>query len=315
MKKVLITGASGFVGANLARKMIQEGHRVYLLLRPGFASWRIEEIKKEVNIGLVDLTDEKRLTSIVKQIKPDWVFHLATHGAYSYQTDIEQMIATNIRGTVNLLQASFKAGVKALVNISSSSEYGYNSYRPSEREPVTPNSEYAATKAAGTLWCGYFGEKYHMYVPTLRLYSVYGPFEQPGRLMPTLLRHIHEGKLPPLVNPNVARDFIYVDDVITAMLRVVKKRNQKWGPIYNVGSSKQTRLKQLVKLVRKMWRIKAKPEWSTMKDRQWDTTRWRANINKIESDYNWKPDYNLEQGLKKMYRWLNQSKWFKYYQE
>ena len=303
------------MGTNLAGRLIKLGYRVGLLLRPGYAPWRLEEIKKQVEIKLVDLGDEQKLITVLRGVKPDWVFHLATHGAYSHQTDIEQMIATNIRGTVNLLQASFNAGVKAMVNISSSSEYGYNSDRPSEREPVTPNSEYATTKAAGTLWCRYFSEKYHMYVPTLRLYSVYGPFEQPGRLMPTLLKHIQEGKLPLLVDPNVARDFIYVDDVITAMLRVVKKRNQEWGPIYNVGSGKQTRLRQLVNLVRKMWQINAKPEWSTMKNRQWDTTRWKANINKMESDYNWKPEYNLEQGLKKMYSWLTQSRWFKYYQE
>ena len=76
-KKILITGAGGFVGANLARKLIREGYEVHLLLRPTHKPWRIEEIKKEVAITLVDLADENKVTAAVKQIRPDWVFHLA----------------------------------------------------------------------------------------------------------------------------------------------------------------------------------------------------------------------------------------------
>lgn len=313
MKKVLITGASGFVGGNLARKLIREGHRVYLLLRPGFASWRIEEIKKEVNIELVDLTDEKRLTSIVKQIKPDWVFHLAVYGAYSQQHEMNRMIETNIRGTWYLLRACLKANVEVMVNTSSSSEYGFNSDAPSEKVTVTPNSDYAVTKTVATLLCNYFANRHQLYIPTVRLYSVYGPYEEPSRLMPTLLTHAQAGKWPPLVDPETARDFIYVGDVCDVFLKVTRRRSKEWAPIYNVGTGKQVRLKQLVNIVQKMFQIKEKPQWSTMDQRQWDTTIWRANIAKLHRDYNWKPRYSLTAGLQETNEWLLKSKWQKYY--
>jgi UDP-glucose 4-epimerase len=313
MKKVLITGASGFVGTNLARRLMREGHDVHLLLRSSYKPWRIEEIKKEVVIKLVDLADENRVTAVVKHIKPDWVFHLATYGAYSQQDEVGRMIETNIKGTWYLLRACLKAGVKVMVNTSSSSEYGFNSDAPSEKVTVTPNSDYAVTKTAATLLCNYFANRYQLYIPTLRLYSVYGPYEEPSRLMPTLLIQAQKGKWPPLVNPQTARDFIYVNDICEVFLKVTRRRSKEWAPIYNLGTGKQIRLRQLANIVRKMFQIKAMPRWSTMNQRQWDTSVWRANIAKIRRDYRWKPKYNLALGLQEMNDWLLQPKWQRYY--
>lgn len=309
MKKVLLTGASGFVGANLARKLIREGHRVYLLLRPNYASWRLEEIKKEVIMKSADLADEEGITAIVKQIKPDWVFHAAVYGAYSQQDEVDRMIETNIKGTWHLLRACLKANVEVMVNTSSSSEYGFNSDAPLEKVIVTPNSDYAVTKAAATLLCNYWAHRYQFYIPTVRLYSVYGPYEEPTRLMPTLLTQAQKGKWPPLVNPQTARDFIYVNDVCDVLMKLTRKRSKEWGPIYNVGTGKQISLRHLVNTVQKMFKIKAKPRWSTMGQRQWDTNAWRANIAKIRRDYQWKPQYTLVKGLREMNDWLLQPKW------
>lgn len=309
MKKVLLTGASGFVGANLARKLIREGHRVYLLLRPDYASWRLEEIKKEVIMKSADLADEEGITAIVKQIKPDWVFHAAVYGAYSQQDEVDRMIETNIKGTWHLLRACLKANVAVMVNTSSSSEYGFNSDAPLEKVIVTPNSDYAVTKAAATLLCNYWARRYQFYIPTVRLYSVYGPYEEPTRLMPTLLTQAQKGKWPPLVNPQTARDFIYVNDVCDVLMKLTRKRSKEWGPIYNVGTGKQISLRHLVNTVQKMFKIKAKPRWSTMGQRQWDTNAWRANIAKIWRDYQWKPQYTLVKGLREMNDWLLQPKW------
>ncbi|MBI2010137.1 MAG: SDR family NAD(P)-dependent oxidoreductase [Candidatus Chisholmbacteria bacterium] len=312
-KRVLVTGASGFVGANLARVLFRKNFTVFLLLRPSYNPWRIQDIKRDVAIRLADLADERQVTAVVRQIKPDWVFHLATYGAYPHQDDEAQMIETNIKGTLNLARACIKAGVKVMMNTSSSSEYGFKADRPTENQLPTPNSDYAATKAAATLWCRYLAEKHRLYIPTLRLYSVYGPFEEPTRLMPRLMLNILQGRWPPLVDPLIARDFIYVDDVCEAMVRVTRRRAKEWGPIYNVGSGTQTRLKQLVALTRRLFKVKQAPVWATMKARRWDTNIWRANPSKIRRDYHWQPEYTLEQGLQRMGRWLQEPQWQKFY--
>src|ERR1051326_2833318 len=115
MKRVLLTGASGFVGANLARRLLRDGHELHLLLRPNHQTWRIQAICGEAQLHETEL-DEESLTKLVESIRPEWVFHLAAYGAYPTQTDLRRMVETNILGTMNLVQACLKAGFEAFVN-------------------------------------------------------------------------------------------------------------------------------------------------------------------------------------------------------
>src|SRR5208283_1749509 len=116
MAKVLITGASGFVGNNLTRYLLTLGHRVNLLLRDSCSDWRIRDIREEVEIHSADLCDSDAVNRIVKKIGPEWVFHLAAHGAYSSQTDVMRILQSNVLGTATLVQACSKAGFDAFVN-------------------------------------------------------------------------------------------------------------------------------------------------------------------------------------------------------
>ena len=104
-RRVIITGATGFVGANLARRLLRDGHDLHLLLRQGYAPWRVAAICDEVHLYEVDLGDREALGRIGAGIRPDWIFHLAAYGAYSSQTDLSQIVATNILGTINLVEA------------------------------------------------------------------------------------------------------------------------------------------------------------------------------------------------------------------
>ena len=168
-KRVILTGATGFVGANLARRLLQEEHDLHLLVRPSYNPWRIEGIRSDVQLHEVELTDAAALTAVVGRIKPDWVFHLAVHGAYSSQTNLHQMVQTNIIGTINLVEACLKTGFEAFVNTGSSSEYGYKDHAPSETEWLEPNSHYALTKASATLFCRYTAQSQGIHLSTLRL--------------------------------------------------------------------------------------------------------------------------------------------------
>ena len=116
MKRVILTGGTGFVGANLARRLLRDGHEVHLLVRPNYQPWRIDGIRSDVRLHELHLHDAEAVARVVSEIRPEWVFHLAVHGAYSWQTDWEQMVRTNIQGTMSLVFACLETVFEALVN-------------------------------------------------------------------------------------------------------------------------------------------------------------------------------------------------------
>jgi len=304
MKRAIITGATGFVGANLARRLVQEGHEVHLLVRPGHKPWHIEAIHAEVRLHELRLEEAREVTRAVNEIRPEWIFHLAVHGAYSSQTDLQQMLLSNVHGTINLLTACLKTGFEAFVNTGSSSEYGFKDHPPRETEFLEPNSDYAVTKACATLFCRCAAQRERAPVTTLRLYSVYGPYEEPARLMPALIVRGWRGGWPPLVSPETARDYVYVDDVVEAYLLAAQHPPQEPGTIYNVGTGLQTTLREVVEVARRAMAIPVEPAWETMPPRQWDTKCWVADSRLIRQELGWRPRSTFEEGFRQMLEWF-----------
>jgi UDP-glucose 4-epimerase len=304
MKRVIVTGAAGFVGANLVRRLLLEDHHVYVLLRKPEEAWRLEDIRDDLCVSKIDLSDQQAVKEAVRTVKPDWIFHLAAHGAYSHQNDMGQMIGTNVTGTSNLVDVCVEQGFEAFVNAGSSSEYGYRSSPPSEDDRIDPNSPYAVTKSFGTQYCAFAARKHNMHIVTLRLYSAYGPYEDKGRFIPTLVSQAINGHLPPLVAPDTARDFVYVDDVCEAFMLAATKAVTERGLVFNVGTGIQTTIRQAVDIAIDVFGIKESPEWNTMPGRQWDTDKWVADISRIKRCLGWTPTVSLQAGLKQTAEWI-----------
>lgn len=302
--RTLMTGGTGFVGANLVRRLLDDGHEVHLLVRPGYNPWRVEEVRGEVRLHLAHLHDADAVGRVVNTANPDWVFHLAAHGAYSWQTGAAEIVRTNYLGTVALADACVKHGVAAFINTGSSSEYGFKDYAPAEDALPDPNSHYAATKVAATHYCRFLARKRNVPIPTLRLYSAYGPYEEPARLLPTLILHGLRGQLPPLANPAIARDYIAVEDICDAYLSAATAPLADPGAIYNVGTGVQTELRQVVDIAREALDIADEPKWGSMPDRHWDTTVWVANSQKLQSELGWEPRVEFKDGFRRMADWF-----------
>jgi UDP-glucose 4-epimerase len=303
-KRALVTGATGFIGANLARRLVQDGHEVHLLVRPSETRWRIEGITDEVRLHEVALEQQELVEQIVTDIDPHWVFHLAAYGAYSSQREVQTIVTTNFNGTVNLLEACLKTGFESFVNAGSSSEYGYKDHAPPESELTEPNSHYAVSKAAATLYCRFTALQNERCISTLRLYSVFGPWEDPTRLLPTLMIYGLRGELPPLVSPMIARDYVYVDDAVEAFLLTAKAHGVDPGMVFNVGTGVQTTIRELVELVREQLTIGAQPKWGSMPDRDWDTDVWICDPTRIRETIGWKPARGLEEDLQRFADWI-----------
>lgn len=305
MSRILITGASGFVGANLARRMLKDGHKVSLILREESQTWRLDDISSELEIIRLNLLDYEQVLKVATAKKFERIFHLAVCGAYSWQTDWTEIVNTNVTSTINLVEACAKVGFDCFVNTGSSSEYGFYDHAPKECEPVEPNSYYAITKAAATMTCRFVASRDKLRIPTLRLYSVFGPFEDPRRLIPTLIRRGQKGDLPPLVDPSIARDYIYVDDVVEAYLKAAEIETPEPGAVFNVGTGKQTSMREIVEIAREILSIETEPSWGSMENRVWDSSIWVANNEKIVKELGWEPAFSLKEGFRSFSNWMS----------
>jgi dolichol-phosphate mannosyltransferase len=216
------------------------------------------------------------------------------------------MVRTNVTGTVNLVQAGLAAGIEAFVHTGSSSEYGFKDHAPAETDWLEPNSAYAVTKAAATHYCRYVALAENAPLRTLRLYSIYGPWEEPSRLMPALVLHGLDGTLPPLVGPQVARDYVHVDDAVEACILAASRTDQEPGAIYNVGSGVQTTLAEAVEVARRVLGIDAAPEWGSMPARTWDTAVWVADPRRIRAALGWQPQADFAGGFARFVEWFRE---------
>lgn len=302
----LVTGAAGFIGAALARRLIARGDEVTALAGPGSDPWRLDQLREHAHVLELDLRDADAVARTLAGARPEVVFHLAAHGAYSWQRSLPRMIETNVAGAAHVAEAALAAGARAIVNAGSSSEYGLKDHAPPEHELPEPNSAYAVTKASATLLGGWLARERGAAFTTLRLYSAYGPWEEPRRLMPALVAHALDRRLPPLADPAIARDFVCVEDVIDAFLLAAQRAQPGAGAVYNVGSGVQTTLRELVEIARRTFSIEEEPSWAAFPARDWDTDVWVADARRAAEELGWQARTPLEAGLAAFARWMEE---------
>ena len=306
-KRIFVTGATGFVGANLVRALLKKNYEIHILLRKDAKIWRIKDIKKQLFTHTGELDSEKDLAKILKKCKPDYIFHLAAYGAYSSQTNLQKMIQTNIVGFSNLLHASKDLPYKLLINTGSSSEYGYKKKPMKESDILEPDSYYAATKAAATHVASVFAKKENKPIITFRLFSVYGPYEELTRLIPTAILSALNKKPLPLTTGPVKRDFVYVQDVVTAYLQAIKSP-QRPGDVFNIGTGKQWDNKDVACIIKDLNHGYLNIQKGAFPQRKWDTSYWIANTQKSKKILRWQASKTLQQGLRDTFKWFQNHK-------
>jgi nucleoside-diphosphate-sugar epimerase len=266
MNNILITGASGFVGSNLVRKLIKSKDNVSILVRKQSNLWRLKDVLSQIDIHFMNEDAESLKTTILK-IKPDIVYHLATYGTYPFQQNFNTIIQSNILLSINLMRIlESSGGVKRLINLGSSSEYGIKSKPMKETDMLEPITPYGITKVAQTLFAQYFSRQSSLPSVTLRLFSVYGPYEEPGRLIYDIMVALIQKNRLKLGSPLPRRDFIHVDDVIIALQKAAKTRGVE-GEIFNIGGGKDYSVKDAVDIARDISGTNLKVTWN-VKDRK-----------------------------------------------
>lgn len=301
---ILVTGASGFIGANLFRTLLKYRRDVYgtsTNMRP----WRLSDLPSD-NIIVTDLLVEYNLHELLENVRPMTVFDNVAYGAYSFENDAELIYRTNINYAVRLITSLQERGVHRYVHAGSSSEYGDNAAGAKEDMPLYANSHYSVTKSAISNLIHFYGKKHGFPGVNLRLYSVYGPYEDSARLIPTMIIKGTKGELPTFVNPETSRDFVYVDDSVEAFIdAAVNLSADYYGDSFNVGSGAKTTISDVVAIAKDFFSISAEPQY-TMPGRSWDISNWYADIEKSRKVLSWQAKVPFRAGLEKTLEWYEQ---------
>ena len=300
---ILVLGAGGFVGANLLRKLLQHRSDVFGVVR-GLPAWRLDGIDRR-HVLEVDLNDLAATRNMVESLSPGTIFDTVAYGAYSFETDHALIYRTNLMGLVQLVELLAERKFSAFVHAGSSSEYGLKCSGPLESESLLPNSHYAVSKAAASEYVSYAGKVRRLPIVNLRLYSVYGPYEDTSRLVPNLVAKAMAGTFPPFVNAETSRDYVYVDDVCDAFIMAAAKMSPDiYGESFNIGTGRHTNMRDLAAVTAEAFGIKEAPVFGTMQGRQWDLADWYASPDKANTLLGWRAGTPLHEGLQHTAEWI-----------
>jgi len=308
MTRVLVTGASGFIGSNLTRNLIKTKDQVNVLVRKKSNLWRINDVLSECSIHTVDLSDFEETRNIISKVKPEIVYHCATFGVYPNQKDVSKNIQTNVIGTLNLLMSLHEnSELERLVNLGSVFEYGYKSNSIKETDSTQPLDSYSVTKVSQTKLVEYYSHQKKLPAVTLRIFTPYGIFEEPGRLISDVMVAAVKKKPLKIFSRKAKRDFVYLNDVTNALIKASKKPGIE-GEIFNIGSGNATSVDELVNLFCKVTDTNLEVSWSDENQRKYDKTDTNgfADLQKVKK-IDWKPEVSLKDGLTRTYDWFSQN--------
>jgi nucleoside-diphosphate-sugar epimerase len=300
---ILVTGAAGFVGSCVARRLTAEGHRVHIFLRNTTNTWRIDEIMRSIETHQIDIRDWHAVGTALRLIRPSVVLHLATHGAYSRQQADRDILETNILGTYNLLKAASECGTALFLNVGSSSEYGAKRDSMSELDRLDPNRIYGVAKAAQTMLATMIGRTGGPRVVSFRLFSVYGPWDDPTKVIPRLISHACAGLPLEMSSPSIARDFVFVEDIVDVLLDFDSLLELS-GEVFNLGTGSQTTFQMLVKYVEELLGSRVFVSWNESLRSPWDVDNWQADMTKTNQLLRWRPRHELHDGLHLTAKWI-----------
>jgi nucleoside-diphosphate-sugar epimerase len=310
MKKILVIGGAGFIGANLVRKLVSENKFNVSVIEPQNANpWRLKDVLDKVKIYNSDITKKDELEKTLDGIQPNIIFHLASYGVYpAIQNDLDRMIETNIKGTINLANLSMKYKPELFVNTGTCSEYQEKDGKLGEGDSVGPTNFYGITKLAATMLLQKIATTKNLSVVNLRLFTPFGYFEDGQRLIPYIILQTLKGEKVELTSPNFVRDFIFIEDLVDAFIKVLESKNNFSGEIFNIGSGKQHSIQEVVAAISKAMGKDLDVSYGNRQSYYKEPKSFVANNNKAAKEFNWKTENSFESAIEKNVIWFKENK-------
>lgn len=310
-KKVLVTGAGGFIGSHLAERLAGLGAQTRALIHyrsDGSWGWlERSSFADRLDVVMGDVRDAASVSRAVQGVEV--VFHLAALIAipYSYEAPVSY-VRTNVEGTFNTLQAAKDAGVERIVHTSTSEVYGTARYVPiDEAHPLQAQSPYAATKIAADKMAEAFHLSFGLPVVTLRPFNTFGPRQSARAVIPTIITQcLREGRVR-LGNVHPTRDFNYVANTVDGFLAAASSPGAI-GRTVNVGSGIEIRIEELVEMIGRLIgkRVIIETDEKRRRPEASEVERLLANTRAAEELLAWKPAVTLEEGLRLTVGWMQE---------
>lgn len=302
---MLVTGGTGFLGANLLPALLRRRASVHVLSRGQERSERLDDVRREIQVEAADLSDAASVRQAVERVRPDLVFHLAVQRDVSTPAARAAALSTNVLGTAHLLEAVRLAGCHRLVALGSSLEYGPRDEPARESDPLAPASFYGATKAAATLLLQQAVRADRLPIVVLRPYLLYGPWDAAHHLVPTAIRTALGGNAGgmPLTGPGLRRDWIFVEDVVEACLHAATADGVVGG-VFNVATGRQWSNEEVVEAVEAVTGRPVRVRVGEFPARPTDRACWVADVSKARRVLGWEPRHTLHEGLLKTLEWI-----------
>lgn len=306
---IFVYGASGFIGTNLFKDIYSIRKDCFALTHDAQKAWRLKLIDVPAeNVVHCDIVSNYSVQEVFKTYQPKTIFNLAAYGAYSKQKNVTLTYETNVIGTVNLLENMTFDMV--YIHAGSSSEYGFNCTTPKETDTLEPNSHYSVSKVSAAYLIQFYARVHEKNAINLRLYSIYGDWEEPDRLIPKLIESVRQHKLPNFVSKDISRDFVYMSDCVEAFMdAALKMSSEIRGKSYNIASGVKTTIGDLVEICREEFGIEEEPSWGTMQNRAWDLAEWYGNPSEAKKDLDWEAKTPLNIGLRQYFNWQSAIKY------
>ena len=313
-KKVLITGADGFIGSHLTERLISLGARVRaFVLYNSFNTWGWIDTFSSGEKEAVDIVcGDIRETDLLKQAlgDVDIVFHLAALIAipYSYASP-SSYIKTNVEGTLNLLQTGMECGVEKIIHTSTSEVYGTAQYTPiDEKHPLQGQSPYSASKIGADMVAESFYRSFNLPVTTVRPFNTYGPRQSARAIIPTLILQMLKGTTLRVGSLHPIRDFTYVSDTVEGFIKTAETDGVN-GKVINLGSNQGISIGELADTLAKIMgqEITIECEEERVRPPHSEVNRLLCNNQRAKELIKWQPAVKLAEGLSKTIHWFKEN--------
>jgi nucleoside-diphosphate-sugar epimerase len=245
------------------------------------------------------LSDTRSLRAILQAVQPKRIYHLAAATVVAGTTgSVAELIGVNVLGTVNLIDAAEAVPYESLVTTGDSFEYSASIAPLGEDQPCAPDSAHGITKLAATLYAQRVARSRQRPIVTLRLFSTYGPGDNPRRLVPRIIEGALRGTPIRLSRPEITRDWVYIDDVVDLYVEAAESVRTLRGGVFNAGSGTGTPIGEVVDMLLRITASGVVPEWGVFPAPAHDATPWVADMTRTFGALKWRPTISLEDGLR-----------------
>lgn len=306
-ERVLVTGASGFIGAHLTRALVGYGAQVAVLLRPTASLHKLLPLLEHIQVLRADLCDPQSLLRAVAEIRPRYAFHMAAFTNVSRDRSNDELaLAVNLTGTVRLLNALADVNVTRIVNSGSCEEYGDMPPPITEVAAPRPVSPYSVSKAAATMWCEMAYRTRGVPVVTMRPFLSYGPEQEAVRLIPQAILAALQDREFPMTLGEQTREFTYVDDIVDGYLRAALVPGID-GEIFNLSSGEETSVRAAVDLIFRLAGSRGRPLFGALPYRSAELWRSCGDASKARDHLGWRPRTPFAEGIASVIPWYREA--------